>query len=53
MLKKVLLSITISASLFASSAEMSKISPDEAIKMLKEGNDRFIEQKKANPNSEK
>lgn len=53
MLKKVLLSITISASLFASSAEMSKISPDEAIKMLKEGNDRFIEQKKANPNSDK
>lgn len=52
MFKKVFLTAFFSVCVFASS-EMSKVSPDEAIKMLKEGNERFVEQKRANPNSDK
>ena len=48
MFKKVFLTAFFSVCVFASS-EMSKVSPDEAIKMLKEGNERFVEQKRANP----
>jgi carbonic anhydrase len=53
MLKKFLISSIISISLFANSAQMSKVSPDEAIKILKDGNARFLEQKAAHPNSDK
>jgi carbonic anhydrase len=53
MFKSFMLSTMLCVGLLASSAEMNKISPDEAIKILKEGNARFVEQKAAHPNSDK
>ncbi len=53
MLKRFIISITMSAALFASSAQMSKITPDEAIKILKDGNTRYVNQTVTHPNADK
>lgn len=41
-----------SAALFAGGASSASVSPDEALKMLKEGNERFVAGKSIRPNSD-
>ncbi len=52
MLKKVLIVCAASIMLSASGTAAGSVSPDEAIKMLKEGNERFVSGKSIRPNSD-
>lgn len=53
MIKKVVMAILLCSCLFASSAQMNKVSPAEAIEILKNGNARFVEWKASHPNADK
>lgn len=52
-MRKFMLSIITGVALLANSTQMNKTTPDEAIKILSEGNARYVEQKSTHPNSDK
>lgn len=49
MLKKILISSSFAAALMANSGFMNLITPDETVKILQDGNERFVSDKVARP----
>lgn len=52
MFKKIVLGLGLTMALFANTASMSQVSAQEAIKLLKEGNERFVTGKIARPHTD-
>lgn len=52
MLKKILISSSFAVALMANSGVMNPITPDEAVKILQDGNERFVSDKVARPHAD-
>jgi carbonic anhydrase len=53
MFRKFFISVVVGVALFANPAQMNKITPEEALQLLKDGNTRYVNQLATHPHSDK